>query len=229
MLEFFTSMDQSVMGLLTGYREWIYLILFLVVFCETGLVIFPFLPGDSLLIAAGTMAAGGAALGAGVSVQLDTVIIVLFLAAVLGNSANYWTGRYIGKRVFKWEDSRFFNKKNFNRAHRFYQKHGGKTIIIARWVPFVRTFAPFVAGVAEMDYARFLFKDIIGAATWVFTLVLAGYFFGRVLEDWIGIIIGFMMICSLIPIVIVILRGRQLAAAAGMDDDDEDQPSPSGP
>lgn len=229
MLEFFTSIDQGVMGLLTEYRQWIYLILFLIVFCETGLVIFPFLPGDSLLIAAGTMAAGGAAFGGGTSVQLDTVIFVLFMAAVLGNSTNYWTGRYVGKRVFKWEDSRFFNKKNFNRAHRYYQKHGGKTIIIARWVPFVRTFAPFVAGVAQMDYALFLFKDIIGAATWVVTLVLAGFFFGRVLEEWIGIIIGVMLICSLIPIVFVIVRGKQLAAAAAADDDDEQPVTPPGP
>lgn len=228
-LEFFTSIDQSVIGLLTKYDEWIYLILFLIVFCETGLVIFPFLPGDSLLFAAGTMAAGTmvAAGGQGTTADLHSVLFVLFMAAMLGNSTNYWTGRWFGKRVFKWEDSRFFNKKNFNRAHRFYQKHGGKTIIIARWVPFVRTFAPFVAGVAQMDYARFLMMDIIGAFTWVFSLVLAGYFFGQLLQDWIGIIIGVMLMLSLVPILFVIIRRKHLAAAAAGDDDEPLQPAGS--
>lgn len=226
MLEFFTSIDQSVISLLTRYDEWIYLILFLIVFCETGLVIFPFLPGDSLLFAAGTMAAGTMAASGGTTADLHTVLMVLTIAALLGNSTNYWTGRWFGKRVFKWEDSRFFNKRNFNRAHRFYQKHGGKTIIIARWVPFVRTFAPFVAGVAEMDYRRFIVMDIIGALTWVFSLVLAGYFFGRILQDWIGIIVGGMLMLSLIPIMFVIFRGRHIAAAASAEDDDETPQAP---
>lgn len=220
MLDFLMSIDQSVIGLLTHYDKWIYLILFLIVFLETGLVIFPFLPGDSLLFAAGTMAVGAmSSTGGGTTADLPTVLLVLFAAAVLGNNTNYWIGRYVGKRVFKWEDSRFFNKRNFNRAHRFYNKHGGKTIIIARWVPFVRTFAPFVAGVAEMDYRRFVVMDLIGAFTWVFSLVLAGYFFGRALQEWIGIIVAVMLLLSLVPILFVILRGRQLAAAA---DDGQD-------
>lgn len=223
MLDFFMSIDQSVIGLLTKYDEWIYLILFLIVFCETGLVIFPFLPGDSLLFAAGTIAAGTMSAASGSTADLGTVLFVLFMAAILGNSTNYWTGRYVGKRVFKWEDSRFFNKKNFNRAHRYYQKHGGKTIIMARWIPFVRTFAPFVAGVAEMDYRRFIIMDVIGAFTWVFALVLAGYYLGRILEDWIGIIVGVMLLLSLVPILFVIIRGRHLAAAAAADDEDDDR------
>lgn len=219
------QIDQSVIGLLTQYHEWIYLILFLIVFCETGLVIFPFLPGDSLLFAAGTMAAGAAAAaGEGpATASVHMVLIVLIAAAMAGNSTNYWTGRYIGKRVFKWEDSRFFNKKNFNRAHRFYQKHGGKTIILARWIPFVRTFAPFVAGVAQMDYRRFIVMDAIGAVTWVVSLVMAGYLFGKALEDYVGLIIGVMLLLSLVPILAVIVRGRQIASAM---DDGEDVSSP---
>lgn len=223
MLEFFTSIDQSVIGLLTQYHEWIYVILFLIVFCETGLVIFPFLPGDSLLFAAGTMAAGK--MGASGNADIETVLLVLFAAALLGNSANYWTGRYIGKSVLKWEDSRFFNKKNFNRAHKFYNKHGGKTIIMARWIPFVRTFAPFVAGVALMDYRRFVMMDVIGAATWVFTLVMAGFWFGKALEAYIGIIIGVMLMLSLVPILLVAVRGKHIAAAMG-DGEDEAPPAP---
>jgi membrane-associated protein len=224
-LDFFMQIDQSVIGLLTQYHEWIYLILFLIVFCETGLVIFPFLPGDSLLFAAGTMAAGAAAAaGEGpATASVHMVLIVLIAAAMAGNSTNYWTGRYIGKRVFKWEDSRFFNKKNFNRAHRFYQKHGGKTIILARWIPFVRTFAPFVAGVAQMDYRRFIVMDAIGAVTWVVSLVMAGYLFGKALEDYVGLIIGVMLLLSLVPILAVIVRGRQIASAM---DDGEDVSSP---
>ena len=220
------QIDQSVIGLLTQYHEWIYLILFLIVFCETGLVIFPFLPGDSLLFAAGTMAAGAAAAaGEGpATASVHMVLIVLIAAAMAGNSTNYWTGRYIGKRVFKWEDSRFFNKKNFNRAHRFYQKHGGKTIILARWIPFVRTFAPFVAGVAQMDYRRFIVMDAIGAVTWVVSLVMAGYLFGKALEDYVGLIIGVMLLLSLVPILAVIVRGRQIALAM---DDGEDVSSQS--
>jgi len=228
-IDFMMSLDQSVIGLLTQYDKWIYLILFLIVFCETGLVIFPFLPGDSLLFAAGTMAVGAMSTASGNSTTADlpTVLLVLFVAAVLGNNTNYWTGRYVGKRVFKWEDSRFFNKRNFNRAHRFYNKHGGKTIIIARWVPFVRTFAPFVAGVAEMDYRRFVIMDLIGAFTWVFSLVLAGYFFGKALQDYIGIIVAVMLMLSLVPIIFVIVRGRHLAAAAS-DDDEPDEPVQTG-
>jgi membrane-associated protein len=202
---FFASLDHNLTNLLASYGHQIYDILFLVVFLETGLVIFPFLPGDSLLFAAGTLAASGQA-------EIIHVCVTLFLAAIAGNNSNYWIGRWFGKRVFKWEDSRFFNRKLFNKTHAYYGKHGGKTIILARFIPFARTFAPFVAGAVQMDYRHFLAMDMIGASSWVLSLTFGGYWFGRlpIIRDNLGIIVFGLLCLSLIPIALAIWKGREL-------------------
>lgn len=198
---FLTSLDGNLTEFLSRYGDWLYAILFTIVFAETGLVFFPFLPGDSLLFAAGTLAASGEA-------HIAIVCLTLWVAAVLGNNTNYWIGRWFGKRVFKWEDSRFFNKKTFDRTHAYYRKHGGKTIIIARFIPFARTFAPFVAGVARMDYLNFVFKDLIGATLWVSTLTFGGYWFGKmpIVRDNLGLIVFSMLALSLIPIIVALWK-----------------------
>ena len=174
-------LDQHLVGLLSTYGAWVYLILFLIVFCETGLVVTPFLPGDSLLFIAGALTAGAGA-HAG---QLDLLMLNLLLiaAAILGNTSNYWIGRYFGPRVFGWRDSRFFNRAAFDKAHAFYERHGGKTIVITRFLPILRTFAPFVAGVAAMTHARFQFYNVAGGVFWVVSLTVAGYFFGNI--EWV--------------------------------------------
>lgn len=201
----FVHIDVQMTKLLAEHGRMFYLILFGVIFAETGLVIFPFLPGDSLLFAIGALIAGG-------KIDPALSILALWSAALIGNSTNYWIGRWVGKRVFKWEDGRFFNRRAFNRAHDFYQKHGGKTIIAARFIPFVRTFAPFVAGVALMDYARFLLMDLLGATLWIGSLVLAGYMFGNipVIKDNLGLIVLILLGLSLIPTIFVALRGRKM-------------------
>jgi membrane-associated protein len=150
----------------------VYALVFLIVFVETGLVVMPFLPGDSLLFVVGTMC------GAGL-MDLHLTIILLLIAAIAGDQVNYTIGRYFGPKVFQWEQSRFFNKRAFNQAHEFYERYGGITIILARFLPFVRTFAPFVAGVAEMNRAKFTLYNVVGAFIWVVGITLAGYFFGN--------------------------------------------------
>jgi membrane-associated protein len=152
---------------------WVYALLFLIIFVETGLVVMPFLPGDSLLFVVGAMCGVGL-------MSLPMSMGLLWLAAVLGNQSNYAIGRYFGPKVFAWEDSKFFNKKAFNQAHDFYEKYGGITIVAARFMPFVRTFAPFVAGVAQMSRAKFTLYDISGGALWVIGVITVGYFFGNI-------------------------------------------------
>ena len=151
---------------------WVYALLFLIVFVETGLVVMPFLPGDSLLFVVGALAGTGA-------MSLPVAMGVLLVAAIAGDQLNYTIGRYIGPKVFQWEDSRWFNRKAFNAAHNFYEKHGGITIILARFMPFIRTFAPFVAGVAEMNRATFTAYNVVGALIWVVGLTTMGYLFGN--------------------------------------------------
>ena len=153
-------LDRHLTWLIDNYGLWIYLILFVIIFCETGLVVTPFLPGDSLLFVTGTIAAVG-----GMDVHL--VVVVLILAAVLGDSFNYAVGNYVGLRAFRQESSRWFNREYLNRAHEFYERHGGKTIIIARFVPIIRTYAPFVAGIGAMTYSHFLAYNVSGAMLWV--------------------------------------------------------------
>ena len=152
---------------------WVYGLLFVIVFCETGLVVTPFLPGDSLLFVAGTLAALG-------EMNLFAVIATLIAAALCGDNVNYWVGRWIGPKVFHFEKSRWFNPAHLQRAHAFYEKHGGKTIILARFVPIVRTYVPFVAGVGSMPYLRYLAFCVAGALIWVGSLCTAGYFFGNI-------------------------------------------------
>jgi membrane-associated protein len=167
------NLDRHLAALLQQYGAWVYLILFVIIFSETGLVVTPFLPGDSLLFVAGALAAAG-----GMDVHLLALLLVL--AAVLGNTVNYSIGYYIGPRVFHWEGSRLFNRKALDRAHAFYERHGGKAIIITRFVPILRTFAPFVAGIARMTYLRFFVYNLAGALAWVLSLLYAGYWFGNV-------------------------------------------------
>ena len=170
-------LDKHLANLLLLHGAWVYLILFLIVFCETGLVVTPFLPGDSLLFIAGALTVAGSGSG---TLNIATLNILLMAAAILGNTTNYWIGRYFGAKVFAWEDSRFFNRAAFNKAHAFYERHGGKTIVITRFLPILRTFAPFVAGVAQMTHARFQSYNVAGGVLWVASLTLAGYWFGNI-------------------------------------------------
>ncbi len=171
------NLDKHLVSLLAQYGVWVYLILFLIVFCETGLVVTPFLPGDSLLFIAGALAVAG---NGTAKLDIAALNILLIAAAVLGNTTNYWIGRHFGQKVFAWEDSHFFNRAAFNKAHAFYERHGGKTIVITRFVPILRTFAPFVAGVAQMTHARFQSYNIAGGVLWVAALTFAGYWFGNI-------------------------------------------------
>lgn len=196
-------LDQHLAALLQQYGAWIYLILFAIIFCETGLVVTPFLPGDSLLFVAGALAATG-----GIDVHL--LALVLVIAGVLGNTVNYSIGYFIGPRVFHWEGSRFFNRKGLERAHVFYEKHGGVTIIITRFVPILRTFAPFVAGIARMTYLRFSIYNVAGALAWVLSLLYAGYWFGNVpvvKQNLSAVIIG-VIVLSVMPLVVEYVRSR---------------------
>ena len=202
-------LDQHLAALLEQHGAWVYLLLFAIIFCETGLVVTPFLPGDSLLFIAGALAAGG-----GIDVHLLALLLVA--AAVLGNTMNYSIGRLIGPKVFHWEDSRFFNKRALERAHAFYEKHGGKTIIITRFVPILRTFAPFVAGIARMTYLHFTAYNVAGALAWVLLLLYAGYWFGNVplvKENLTWVILGIIAI-SLLPLAFEYLRHRLNKAKA---------------
>jgi len=170
-LDFILHVDKYLESFVQNYGLWVYALLFLVIFVETGVVVMPFLPGDSLLFVVGAMC------GAGL-MSYPLSVGLLFAAAVLGNQSNYHIGRYFGPRVFQWEDSRYFNKKAFDQAHAFYEKYGGITIVAARFMPFLRTFAPFVAGVAAMTRARFMLFDVAGGALWVGGIITVGYFFG---------------------------------------------------
>ncbi|MEI6803657.1 MAG: VTT domain-containing protein [Burkholderiales bacterium] len=170
-IDFVLHVDRYLEAFVQGYGAWVYALLFLVIFVETGVVIMPFLPGDSLLFVVGAMCGVGL-------MSYPFSVGLLFAAAVLGNQSNYHIGRYFGPKVFQWEDSRYFNKRAFDQAHAFYERYGGVTIVAARFMPFLRTFAPFVAGVAQMTRARFVFFDLTGAALWVGSLITVGYFFG---------------------------------------------------
>ena len=166
-------LDVHLEAFVRNHGAWVYALLFAIVFCETGLVVTPFLPGDSLLFVVGTLCGAG-------MMSLPLALLLLFAAAVLGDQLNYSIGRWLGPKVFRWEQSRFFNKRAFDQAHAFYERHGGITIVLARFLPFVRTFAPFVAGVAAMGRAHFTGYNVLGAALWVGGVTLAGYLFGNV-------------------------------------------------
>ncbi len=172
LIDFILHVDQHLQAFVQAYGPWVYALLFLTIFTETGVVVMPFLPGDSLLFVVGTLC------GAGL-MSLPLAMALLVVAAVLGDQTNYSIGRYFGPKVFQWEKSRLFNKDAFNQAHMFYERYGGITIILARFMPFIRTFAPFVAGVAEMTRSKFTAYNVIGALIWVIGLVGAGYLFGN--------------------------------------------------
>ncbi|KAA3652670.1 MAG: DedA family protein [Proteobacteria bacterium] len=202
-------LDKYLAVVLADYGNWIYAILFLIIFCETGLVVTPFLPGDSLLFVAGALAATG-------GMDIGLLIGSLFVAAVLGDNTNYWIGRSVGHRVFRWEQSRFFNRAAFDKTHAYFESHGGKTIIIARFLPIFRTFTPFVAGVAKMTYSRFLPLDIAGGAIWIGSLCLAGYWFGNIpfIKNNLSFVILGIIAVSLVPLAIGWLRHRRTAGQA---------------
>ena len=177
LIDFIVHIDRHLREFVDGYGLWVYALLFLIVFVETGLVVMPFLPGDSLLFVAGALA------GAGL-MNYPLLMALLLVAAVAGNQTNYAIGRALGPKVFGWEQSRWFNKKAFEQAHAFYEKYGGITIVAARFMPFLRTFAPFVAGVAQMTRRKFTFYDVAGGALWVGSITTAGYLFGNI--PWVA-------------------------------------------
>ena len=173
LIDFILHVDKHLEVFVTSYGLWVYALLFLVIFVETGVVVMPFLPGDSLLFVVGAMCGVGL-------MSYPLSVGLLFAAAVLGNQSNYALGRHFGPRVFQWENSRLFNRAAFDAAHAFYERYGGVTIVAARFMPFLRTFAPFVAGVAQMTRAKFTFFDVTGGALWVGGIVTIGYFFGNI-------------------------------------------------
>ena len=202
-VDLFLHLDQHLGQLISQYGTWTHLILFLIVFCETGLVVTPFLPGDSLLFAAGTFAAIGA-------LDLWLIVVLLIIAAIIGDTVNYWIGAYIGPRAFRG-DIRFLRKEYLDRTHAFYEKHGGKTIILARFLPIIRTFAPFVAGVGAMSYPKFITYNVVGAVLWVGLFVLGGYFFGNItiVRENFTLVILAIIALSVMPIAVEALRARR--------------------
>ncbi|HLE25247.1 MAG TPA: DedA family protein [Thermodesulfobacteriota bacterium] len=196
-------LDKYLDSIIRSYGGLTYGILFLIIFCETGLVVTPILPGDSLLFATGTFAALG-------SLDVGLIIILLSIAAIAGDTVNYWIGYLVGPKVFSKEKSRLFNKEYLDRTHHFYQKYGGKTIIIARFIPIIRTFAPFVAGIGRMTYKRFIIYNILGGIGWIVTFVLGGYFFGNIplVKNNFALIILAIIIISILPAIIEYLRQR---------------------
>jgi membrane-associated protein len=209
LVKVFLQLDRYLGDVIRDYGALTYLILFVIVFCETGLVVTPVLPGDSLLFAAGAFAAKG-------SLSLTWTIALLVVAAVLGDTVNYWIGHLVGPRAFRGENVRFLNRKHLDRTHEFFEKYGGKTIIIARFVPIVRTFAPFVAGIGSMSYGRFFSYNVIGGLVWVFGLVLLGYYFGAipVVECNFSLVILAIIVISILPGVYEVVRQRREAARA---------------
>ena len=197
-------LDRHLQWLVANYGAWIYLILFLIIFCETGLVVTPFLPGDSLLFVAGAVAAGG-------GMDVHALFAVLALASFSGDNTNYWIGYHAGPRLFRRQGSWLLNPAHLERTRQFYDRHGGKTVLIARFVPIVRTFAPFVAGMGRMTYGRFLGYAFGGAILWIGSLLYAGYFFGNlpIVRDNLSFVIIGIVILSILPAVIEYLRSRQ--------------------
>jgi len=207
-LGFFLHVDKHLLEVVQQYGSWTYAILFAIVFLETGLVVTPFLPGDSLLFAAGALAGAGA-------LDVRIIIVLLIIAAITGDSLNYAIGRHVGPRVFR-EGSRFFRQEYLDRTHEFYERHGGKTIVLARFVPIVRTFAPFVAGVGRMNYARFFAYNVGGGVLWVCLFGLLGYFFGGlpVVKENFSIAVLVIIFLSLTPMVVEVVKARGQARSS---------------
>ncbi len=203
-IDILLHLDKHLDLVIRNYGFWTYGIFFLIIFLETGLVVTPFLPGDSLLFAAGTFAALG---------SLDTkwLVILLSIAAIAGDTVNYWIGDIVGPKVFSKEKSRFLNKEYLQRTHQFYEKYGGKTIILARFIPIIRTFAPFVAGIGSMTYGRFITYNIVGGISWVVIFVFGGYFFGNIpfIKQNFSLVIAAIIFLSILPGIIEFLRHRK--------------------
>lgn len=208
-LDLVVHLDRHLKWLVAHYGVWIYAILFLIVFCETGLVVTPFLPGDSLLFAAGTIAAAG-------QMYVHGLFAVLAAASFAGDNTNYWIGRVLGPRVFNREGSRLLDPEHLRRTERFYEKYGAKTVFFARFVPVVRTFAPFVAGVGRMRYGRFVFYSFSGSVAWVGSLTYAGYYFGNVpaVQSNLALVIAGIILLSVSPGLLEYLRHRRRTAAS---------------
>jgi membrane-associated protein len=203
-IEILLHLDTHLDLVIRNYGFWVYGIFFLIIFLETGFVVTPFLPGDSLLFAAGTFAALG-------SLDAKWIIILLSIAAIAGDTVNYWIGHIVGPRVFTKEKSRFLNRQYLRRTHQFYDKYGGKTIILARFIPIIRTFAPFVAGIGSMTYGRFISYNILGGISWVVILVFGGYFFGNIplIRHNFSLVIAAIIFLSILPGIIEFLRHRK--------------------
>jgi len=203
LIELVLHLDKHLNVIIQTYGVWTYLLLFLVIFLETGLVVTPILPGDSLLFAAGTFAALG-------SLNVGVLFVLLSIAAVGGDTVNYWIGHFVGPKVFSREDVRFLNKEYLERTHRFYEKHGGKTIILARFIPIIRTFAPFVAGIGKMSYWHFISYNVIGGLAWIALFTFGGYFFGNipVVKDNFTLAILAIIFISLVPVMIEFVNHR---------------------
>lgn len=203
-------LDKHLALLVADYGNWIYLILFIVIFAETGFVVTPFLPGDSLLFVAGALAAVG-------GMDVGLLIGLLLVAAILGNSLNYAIGRYLGPKVFQWENSRFFNRAALLKTHAFYELHGGKTLVLSRFLPIFRTFAPFVAGIGAMDAWRFTFFNVVGALAWIVSLILGGYWLGNLpwIKQNLSIVILVIIGLSLLPVAYGLIKSRRAASSQG--------------
>ena len=208
-IDLILHLDKHLAAFVGEHGAWVYGLLFLIVFMETGFVVTPFLPGDSLLFVAGALAAAG-------GMQVEWVMATLIVAALCGDNVNYWVGRFLGPRVFRHEGSRWLKRENLEHTHAFMERHGAKAIVIARFVPIVRTFVPFVCGIGRLTYARFLAFSVLGALLWVGLLVPAGYFFGNlaVVKHNLSLVILIIIILSLLPGLVEYWRNRRAGARA---------------
>lgn len=207
LLDLIINLDEHLISLINTYGMFVYAIIFLIIFCETGLVVTPFLPGDSLIFVLGALGASG-------KINLPAICLVLMAAAILGNMTNYQIGRFVGPKVFERESGRFFKKEYLIRTHAFFERHGGKTIVIARFMPIIRTFAPFVAGIGQMEYSRFTFFNLLGCVAWVLAFLAGGYLFGNVpgVQDNFTLVIFGIIFVSLIPAVVLSWREKKTNA-----------------
>jgi len=207
LVDFFIHLDRYLGSLIKDFGGWTYVILFLVIFCETGLVVTPILPGDSLLFALGAFAANPYLKG---PLEIEWLMPTLIAAAILGDAVNYAIGKYLGPKVFHYEGSRFFRREHLQRTHEFYEKYGGKTIVIARFMPIIRTFAPFVAGIGRMTYRRFALYNVAGGVLWIVSLLLAGYYFGNItlVKENFTIVLLAIVFLSVLPGGIEFVRQR---------------------
>ena len=209
-IDFILHIDQHLTELAAQYGVWIYGILFLIIFCETGLVVMPLLPGDSLLFAAGSIAAIG-------EMNIHLMVVLLIIAAILGDAVNFMVGKYFGEKLFSNPNSKIFKQSHLQKTQQFYAKHGGKTIILARFIPIVRTFAPFVAGMGHMSYHHFLAYNVIGGVLWVTIFSYLGYFFGNlpIVKDNLSLVLIAIIVLSVLPGIVEIIRHKRAANKAG--------------